>query len=416
MNENVTINIGENIRKLRKEKGLSQDELSALLNTARPVISNWERSTSEPSASQLVKLSKILGVSVDAIVSSGGGQRVVRVVVVDTSILIKRPNILKELPEKFDEVIIPKVVVDELNHQKDTGKPSVKRCTSLVMHMIEGMLDSVIIKETNDNSGKNDEKIANIAKERARIFSDRVYLFADDIWFSFLIKGAHSNLSLLRYKDYIAKFIDDKDFFDSEKTQEFLSLLKNRETEKIKKLEYDPAIDINSIDTETGFTPLIYAVRNKNIEIISKLIEKYEVDLNLPDKHKYGFTPLLHAAQINNLSMMKLLVEAGAEIDAVSIGGKNSGNTPLMVCAWHGFCEGAEYLIAQGACLNQQDSNGYTALTKACIKGHDKIAALLVNGTDINILSRENKKAVDYINLNKPYSKELLKLFKEKMK
>jgi ankyrin repeat protein len=97
---------------------------------------------------------------------------------------------------------------------------------------------------------------------------------------------------------------------------------------------------------------------------------------------------------MQNLKLMKLLVDAGADVD-VGSSGDNSGNTPLMVCAWHGFYEGVNYLVEQGANLNQTDSNGFTALTKACIKGHSACAELLIDGTDLNIRSRENKKAVE---------------------
>jgi transcriptional regulator with XRE-family HTH domain len=419
MNYNVTNNVSENIRKLRKEQGLSQDDLAQRLNTARPVISNWERNIGEPSASQLVKLAQIFSVSVDAIVSNGGKGKTA--VVLDTSFLIKRPAILEELPEKFDEVIIPRVVIDELNHQKDIGKPFIKRKAALIMNMIKEVRDKVeniIILESKDSGGKNDEKIAKIAAERARIFSDKVYIFADDVWFNYLVKKEQSNLFLLGYNDYVSQFVGDNDFFDSEITQEFVALLKSRETAKIKELEYNSAIDINYIDPETGYTPLIQAVKNKDAEVLYKLLKDYEaaIDLDLPDKHKYGFTPLLHAAQIKNLNMMKLLADAGADIDVGSKGGKNSGNTPLMVCAWHEFYDGVEYLLRQGACFNQQDSNGYTALIKACIKGNSKIAALLIDKTDLNIRSKENKKAIEYINHNKAYSMELLKLFEGKVK
>jgi ankyrin repeat protein len=137
------------------------------------------------------------------------------------------------------------------------------------------------------------------------------------------------------------------------------------------------------------------------------------IDFDCPDKQRYAFTPLLHTAQMKNITLMKQLVEAGADID-VGSNGDNSGNTPLMVCAWHGFYEGVKYLVEQGANLNQTDSNGFTALTKTCIQGHPACAELLIDGTDLNIRSRENKKAVEYIKPNKKNSSDLYKIFKGK--
>jgi ankyrin repeat protein len=276
------------------------------------------------------------------------------------------------------------------------------------------IIQPTLSKNMND---KHDVQIANIAIDRAtKNFGDKIYTFAVDIWFPFLIKEKRANLFLLSYEDYKAQFLENEDFYDLRKTQDFMSLVKNRKWEQIQSAEYDSEIDINYIDPETGYTPLIQAIRYQNVEIIRYLIEKYKmkIDLDCHDNYKYKFTPLLHTAQMGKIEIMKLLVEEGADID-VGSKGDNSGNTPLMVCAWHGFYEGAKFLVEQGVCFNQQDNNGFTALTKACIKGYPGVAALLIKETDVNIRSRENKKANEYIKPNKPNSMELYSLFKERI-
>ena len=40
----------ENIKKIRKEKGLSQEELAVKLNVVRQTISKWEKGLSVPDA------------------------------------------------------------------------------------------------------------------------------------------------------------------------------------------------------------------------------------------------------------------------------------------------------------------------------------------------------------------------------
>jgi putative transcriptional regulator len=40
--------LGDNIRNLRKAKGLSQDELAVKLNVVRQTISKWEKGLSVP--------------------------------------------------------------------------------------------------------------------------------------------------------------------------------------------------------------------------------------------------------------------------------------------------------------------------------------------------------------------------------
>ena len=50
----------ENLKKLRKEKGFSQEELAVKLNVVRQTISKWEKGLSVPDAQLLISLSEIL--------------------------------------------------------------------------------------------------------------------------------------------------------------------------------------------------------------------------------------------------------------------------------------------------------------------------------------------------------------------
>ena len=54
----------ENLKQIRKEKGISQEELAARLNVVRQTISKWEKGLSVPDAELLIKLSEILETSV----------------------------------------------------------------------------------------------------------------------------------------------------------------------------------------------------------------------------------------------------------------------------------------------------------------------------------------------------------------
>ena len=256
-------NVSYNIKRLRKEQNMSQEDLASKLNIARPVISNWERGIGEPSTSQLARLAQILKVSLDVLVNNETDGKCVAVI--DTSMLIKRPAIIKEIVEKFDEIIVPQVVIDELNNQKDNAKPWLKRQATLIMNYINEIknknennklnIESILSKNIND---KHDVQIANIAIERAgKDFGDKVYVFATDIWFSFLVSEKRGNLFLLGYDTYKKQFLENEEFYDIEKTHRFMSLLKEKKWEQIMSLEYDPEIDINYVDPETGYTPLI---------------------------------------------------------------------------------------------------------------------------------------------------------------
>lgn len=56
---------GDYLARLRKLKGLSQEELAELLLVSRQAISKWERDVAIPSTENMLELSKIFGVSID---------------------------------------------------------------------------------------------------------------------------------------------------------------------------------------------------------------------------------------------------------------------------------------------------------------------------------------------------------------
>ena len=59
--------LNENIRNLRKAKGLSQEELAMKLNVVRQTVSKWEKGLSVPDSSLLVSLAEELDTSVSTL-------------------------------------------------------------------------------------------------------------------------------------------------------------------------------------------------------------------------------------------------------------------------------------------------------------------------------------------------------------
>ena len=62
------MNLGEKLKRLRKERNLKQDELASVLNVDRTTVSNWERGQKQPSLDILVNLCSIYGISLDEMV------------------------------------------------------------------------------------------------------------------------------------------------------------------------------------------------------------------------------------------------------------------------------------------------------------------------------------------------------------
>ena len=52
--------LNENIKAIRKSKGLSQEELAVKLNVVRQTISKWEKGLSVPDSDMLISISEIL--------------------------------------------------------------------------------------------------------------------------------------------------------------------------------------------------------------------------------------------------------------------------------------------------------------------------------------------------------------------
>ena len=61
------MSFGETIKRLRKEKGFTQDQLANLLNVTPQAISRWENNSAMPDISQLVPLANVFRVSTDTL-------------------------------------------------------------------------------------------------------------------------------------------------------------------------------------------------------------------------------------------------------------------------------------------------------------------------------------------------------------
>lgn len=60
----------ENLKSIRKAKGLTQDELAIRLNVVRQTISKWEKGLSVPDAEMLIKIAEVFEVSVSELLGA----------------------------------------------------------------------------------------------------------------------------------------------------------------------------------------------------------------------------------------------------------------------------------------------------------------------------------------------------------
>lgn len=68
------MSLGENIYRLRTEKGMSQGDLADALQVSRQSVSKWETDGATPDLEKIVKLSSLFGITLDELVKGEGPQ------------------------------------------------------------------------------------------------------------------------------------------------------------------------------------------------------------------------------------------------------------------------------------------------------------------------------------------------------
>lgn len=61
-------NVGDKIYRLRKQNGLSQEELADKIEVSRQSVSKWETNTMTPGTEQIAALAKLFKVSIDYLI------------------------------------------------------------------------------------------------------------------------------------------------------------------------------------------------------------------------------------------------------------------------------------------------------------------------------------------------------------
>lgn len=82
--------LNENIKTIRKSKGLSQEELALKLNVVRQTISKWEQGFSVPDADMLISISEVL----EAPVSTLLGETVAETKVDDLRVISEKLEVV----------------------------------------------------------------------------------------------------------------------------------------------------------------------------------------------------------------------------------------------------------------------------------------------------------------------------------
>ena len=134
----------------------------------------------------------------------------------------------------------------------------------------------------------------------------------------------------------------------------------NNKIKELAKLAKNEPLDIRD---ETGDTPLMCAIRNKNIKSLSILL-KNGASPNFPDIR--GWFPLHFATQKENIEMIELLVKNDANINQQD---GMDGRTPLAVSIGTQNKIIIDYLLKQGADIHIPSKRGVTPASAAKLYG-----------------------------------------------
>lgn len=93
----VMADLGKNLREIRKDRRLTQQQLAELLDVQQRVISRWETGVAKPHLNHIVQLAKVLEVSLDRLVFADEGDQT-------ESTFEIRNRRLKELCIQVDEL------------------------------------------------------------------------------------------------------------------------------------------------------------------------------------------------------------------------------------------------------------------------------------------------------------------------
>jgi transcriptional regulator with XRE-family HTH domain len=109
------MNIGQNIKNLRKEKGLQQKEIAAELGLDQSNYNKIENNKREVSIEVLTKLSKIFGVTVDQIINPS--EDIPKAVTIEDKSFAEQVRLIQQLDEA-DRVCIFKMIDTMLTKKK----------------------------------------------------------------------------------------------------------------------------------------------------------------------------------------------------------------------------------------------------------------------------------------------------------
>ena len=386
-NDNQIAFLCSRLKELREKNGCTMDDMAKKIDVLEGLkpgtgmnkssISRVEGGkTAEKTLLEMArKYCKVFGMSESQTEQFLRGEKVA---VPDTSALLKNSQLIDELNKEYSKVVIPKVVVDELDNIKNKNSGSLGRKAWEVIRGISYGSRTILMEYNGDADEDNEDcKIIYIAQEASDTYHCKVDIITEDTDYSAYLKG-HESVSALHLREYMAT---KQDLINMTK----LARIDAYYADSYEECEEPTADEVNAY-LQDGNTLIISAVRNNRATIEQrkekiKWLIQLGADVNKRDCSRRYFPALSHAVQMKDYEMfMFLLLECKANpnvgsrnpFDAGKVRQKNEGNMPLMIAAWEGK---KDFVIAlcedERTSINQQDaiwndivaSNNYVVLS-----------------------------------------------------
>lgn len=414
MNEQIKIDfLRQRMTQLREKNGYSISQLANELHANKSTLSRAEMAGGKTGFKTVHDFARryceFFEMSEQQINQFLRGERAV---LVDTSALFKRPDLLGELGEEYSCIFIPDFVIDELKEIKNNNPDDYGSRALDLLNKIQRN-DRIHTKSYSIPS-VSDLAILDIAKAVSDELCCNVDIITNDAPLALKIKGCvkeNSVFQLVFLEEYAATKQQLMDM-------RVLNLINDYYADSYEDIEEVLGIKIPSKGDENwncylsdGTTLIISAIKHTGATIeqrknkIRWLIQK-GADIDKRDHESKNFPPITHAIKMRDYKMFSFLLcecDANPNIgsrnpyDVGKIRQKNDGNTPLMVAAWENQVNIVRDLcLDKRVSLNQQDGNGFTALIKACYWGNKECRKLIEEaGADKTIFDHEGFTAED---------------------
>lgn len=213
-----------------------------------------------------------------------------KIAVPDTSALLKNPQLVDELGEEYNMVVIPDIVIRELDGIKNSSNRAMATRAWEIIRGI-GYGDRVIRMEfEGDNSIEKDEMIIHVARKAATKYGCEVQIITDDADYSAFLKGDET-VTALHLREYMIT------------KQNLVNMKGLVELEKYYADDYSnitpPDKDEINAYLPNGYTLIISTVRDRDHSIEQRKAKirwliAHGADVDKRDCYRRYFPPLTH--------------------------------------------------------------------------------------------------------------------------